>query len=117
MRKFYPLLLCSLLIACASRENIEIEIPQDCPGAYAILPGNFIIDLESDSEVRLNPAIYQFELFCRPEMAKSKLDEMHAPRGDWAIYELEGNFVELATPCGKNQMCLNQPAKVKDWIQ
>lgn len=109
-------LLACLLGACAQKQAAKPVLPEDCPVAYVVLPGNFIIDLAAGSEVVLNPAFQEFVLFCRRGDAEKALErERPALPGDWRVYSLEDNFADIAAIGRDGLYILDRPAKVRDW--
>lgn len=126
--KFISLfLLCflsAMINACShsTGESVsELAPKKNCPAALVVLPDNYIIELAAGSIVELNPAIQQFALFCTVEEAKEALNaDLAAGRiqgeGRWRIYSLNGDYEQLAVPCGEGQVCLGVPATVLEWV-
>ncbi len=90
----------------------------DSPEAWTILPGNFIIDLAAGAKVRLNPAVQEFVLYPSAEAAKKAFPAAFPAENpdDWRVYLLEGNFADLAIPCGAG-FCLGVPVRAIDWSE
>lgn len=123
MKKFLLLALLPLFAACARHQPTETFEPgPDCPKLYALLPENYIIDLTAGSRISLNPAFYEFVVFCSPDEA-IKMREKGIKQGvldggqRWVVYELEGNPAELAAWCHETALCLKNGAVVQDWIK
>lgn len=121
--RIWLLLAPIFLAASCAREQPARDIPPpaDCPGAYVILPANFIIDLAANAEVWLDPGVQEFALFCSPQEAGKILEEHREsntlPKGsDWKIYRLDGGFHSLAGKCRNGGYCLGQRAAVEDWV-
>lgn len=119
-------LLFLALTACASKEKdsgilTEKDVLTGCDNPYVVLPGNYIIDLAAGSEVILNPDIHNFALFCDATEARQTLqNDLETGRvrkeNDWRVYRLEGNTAKIGRNCGNNQTCLNEPAKIIEWL-
>ena len=124
--KFLILFAASLLAACApavkeSGIATEKDVLPACANPYVVLPGNYMIDLAAGSEVILNPDIHNFALFCEAAEAKSALEnDLDLGRvrrdSDWKIYRLEGDMGQISRKCGADQYCLDQPAKIIEWL-
>lgn len=122
--KILLFLLLSILAACAhdTGENSPVLAPRaDCPSPLVVLPDNYIIELAAGSIVELNPARQRFALFCTVEEAREALNaDLAAGRiegeGRWRIYSLNGDYGQLAIPCGDGQACLGVPATVLEWV-
>lgn len=109
--KKLALFLAFLLTACAARQ----APPPQCERMYILLPDNYIIDLAAGARVQVDPALQDIAVFCTPEEARQMLRET-APRGQWAIYELEGEFAEMTEPAGNGDFKLVKAGNVRDWI-
>ena len=98
------------------------DLNAGCDNPYVVLPGNYIIDLAAGSEVFLNPDIQNFALFCDSDEARLTLErDMSAGRirkeNDWRVYRIEGNSGEIGRECGAGQICLDQQAKILEWVE
>ena len=122
--KFFSLFLLVLLCACTpggGEKSASMAPRTDCFSPLVVLPDNFIIELAAGSIVELNPARQQFALFCTVEEAREAIRaDLAAGRiegeGRWRIYSLNGDYEQLARPCGEGQSCLAVPATVQEWV-
>ena len=122
--KILPVFLMLALCACSKGlgENSSSVSPRaDCPSPLVVLPDNYIIELAAGSIVELNPARQQFALFCTVEEAREAMRaDLAAGRiegeGRWRIYSLNGDYEQLARPCGDGQICLAAPTTVLEWV-
>lgn len=112
--RLFPLVL-ALALACGACAR-RAPVPEDCPRLYALLPGNFIVDVAAGAHVTLNPAAGEFALFCSPAGAAKALEAAKLP-GDWRVYSLKGNFAEIAETAEDGQIRLAAPAEVEDWVE
>lgn len=97
----------------------EPEInPSGCSSLYVYAPGNYIVDMASGSEVVLDPAMQDFQLFCSPAEARRGLEQEislgRLPAGDWRIYRLDGAFEDIAEIQG-GKYVLTRMASLADW--
>lgn len=111
----------ALLISCTSKiQEQPLILPKDCNTAYIYAPANYIIEVASGSEVILDPSANEFPLFCSPEDARkavnNEISNNKLPKGDWRIYQLEGNFEDLAQSTEQNKFILRRMANITDWI-
>ena len=113
-----PLLACKKPATVA--ENEPLPPAEPCPFVYVVAPGNYIVDIASGSEVVLDPAVSEFELFCSPGTARAAVNYAVAsgalPEGDWRIYRLDGNLDDLAYRSPQNRYTLKRMAEVVDWV-
>lgn len=118
------IMLALLLAACgekkAAQSDAFVPMAQPCPFVYVYAPGNYIIDIAGGSEVVLDPAAQEFELFCSPGEARAALDAAVAagslPAGDWRVYRLDGGLEDLAQKSAVNRYTLKRMAQVVDWV-
>lgn len=124
MKNILLLALPFLLLACAAREDATSQQMPDssvCPHALVVLPDNYVIDLAAGATVELNPAYQQFALFCSKKDAEEALAAdiaagRFATKSQWRVYRVQGDFAQLARPCGSGQFCLGVPAVLEDWV-
>ena len=116
-------MLALLLAACGGKKAVQTAAPvaaAPCPFVYVYAPGNYIIDIAGGSEVVLDPAAQEFELFCSPGEARAALDAAVAagslPAGDWRVYRLDGGLDDLALESAANRYTLKRMAQVVDWV-
>lgn len=122
--KILLVLLLGTLCACSQgpgEKSSSLSPRTDCPSPLVVLPDNYIIELAAGSIVELNPARQQFALFCTVEEAREAMRaDLAAGRiegeGHWRIYSLNGDYGQLARPCGDGQICLAVPATVLEWV-
>lgn len=107
-RLLWGIMLALLLAACGGKKSAEPAAPlapaAPCPFVYVYAPGNYIIDIAGGSEVVLDPAVQEFELFCAPGEARAAVEAAVAagslPAGDWRVYRLDGGLDDLALKSG-----------------
>lgn len=127
MKYIYIFFIALCLCACARHGSqeanvlLEADVLEKCENPYVVLPGNYIIDLAAGSEVILNPDIHNFALFCDAAEARRTLqNDLDAGRvrkeSDWRVYRLQGEMARIGRNCGHNQTCLNEPAKIIEWM-
>ncbi|MBO4300689.1 MAG: SON protein [Desulfovibrio sp.] len=111
----------TLLGACSvpTVEKPHLPSPEICPFVYVAAPGNFIVDIASGSEVILDPAYQDFELFCDAKEAREsvqrRVESGDLPQGDWRIYRLEGQMEDLAEIDG-GRLVLARMGEIVDWV-
>ncbi len=119
------ILLAVLLAACGGKKAVEADasaaaVAAPCPFVYVYAPGNYIIDIAGGSEVVLDPAAQEFELFCSPGEARAALKAAVAagslPAGDWRVYRLDGGLDDLAQKSAAHRYTLKRMAQVVDWV-
>lgn len=101
------------LTGCAARHSTQVP---DCPHIYTIMPGNFIIELAAGAEITIDPGVQDFILYCKAEDAKKLLADSSLP-GDWRVYEVAGEFGEIATRREDGNYFLSRPAQIIDWVE
>lgn len=119
---FFLLLL--FISACShggGESSSALPVRTACPSPLVVLPDNYMIELAAGSIVELNPARQQFALFCTVEEARAALNaDLVAGKiqgeGRWRIFSLNGDYEDLARPCGEGQACLAVPATVLEWV-
>lgn len=94
----------------------------NCPSPLVVLPDNYIVELAAGEIVELNPSRQQFALFCTVDEAREAMEsDLEAGRiegkGRWRIYSLNGDYEQLARPCGEGQACLGSPATLLEWVE
>lgn len=113
-----PLLACVKTAPVAEADQAQPAEP--CPYVYVFAPGNYIVDIASGSEVVLDPAAQEFELFCSPGAARAAVGYAVArgslPEGDWRIYRLDGSLDDLALKSPQQRYTLKRMAEVVDWV-
>lgn len=118
------ILLAATLAGCGGKKAAESPAPmpvsEPCPFVYVYAPGNYIIDIAGGSEVVLDPAAQEFELFCSPGDARAALDSAVAagslPAGDWRVYRLDGGLDDLAQQSAARRYTLKRMAQIVDWV-
>ena len=113
-----PLLACVKTAPVSEADQEQTAEP--CPFVYVFAPGNYIVDIASGSEVVLDPAAQEFELFCSPGAARAAIGYAVArgtlPEGDWRIFRLEGTLDDLAFKSPQKRYTLKRMAEVVDWV-
>lgn len=118
------LLVLFLVLSAACAKVPDTPSPEpvqslpDCHEAWVYAPGNYILELEAQSTVTLNPKHWDFPLFCSAQEAGQALHEEIAnqrlPQGHWALFRLEGDFHELAS-YEHEKILLQKKARLVDW--
>lgn len=123
MKLCYLIVFCISILACAPKHNASSPKfpPDNCQSIYVLLPGNFVIDLAAESEIILDPAWHEFIVYCTPQDAIQALkhaykDKQIPEESDWRVYVLNEQIEEIGTPCHEDDLCLQKPATVKDWL-
>lgn len=117
MRILLVLFLCVITLGCAAKTP-QKAIASHCHEAWVYAPAAYILDLASNSEVLLNPAVHDFPLYCSAKEAEEALSKGIAskelPDGDWALFRLAGDYSALVRFEG-DKAILKEMAVLVDW--
>ncbi len=122
-RRAALLLIILLCVSCAKVKEVPTPAPSqetlpDCHEAWVYAPANYIIELGAGAIVTLDPARWDFPLFCSANEAGLALDAEIAaqrlPQGNWALYRLDGDYSALARIRDKQVLLLTK-ARLMDW--